>query len=262
MKAMLKEFSLKTVCQEALCPNISECFSKKIATFMILGDICTRDCKFCGVKKTKLGKSVDYSEPKKIAEAVKRLNLAYVVITSPTRDDLADKGARAFYLTVKELRNLEVVKGIEVLIPDFLIDQDSLNLVISSKPDVIGHNLETVPRLYREIRKNSDYCRSLSVLKKTKELNPDIYTKSALMLGMGESESEVIKVLEDLRGVNCDFLSLGQYLPPSTNHYPVKEYISPDKFSFYREQAEKLGFKKVLSSPYVRSSYLADSYIL
>lgn len=261
MKTLLSNSGLNTVCQESLCPNISECFSKKIATFMILGNVCTRSCKFCNLDKTKNPCSVDKNEPLKIKVAVKSLGLEYVVITSPTRDDLGDKGARAFFNTIKELKSLKTVKGVEVLIPDFLLDQDAIKCVVLGGPGVIAHNIETVPRLYQEVRSGSDYNRSLSVLKIIKEINPDILTKSGLMLGLGEEDNEVLEVLGDLRSVDCDFLSIGQYLAPSIKHYPVKEYISLKKFENLKQKALRLGFKHVESAPYVRSSYMADTYL-
>lgn len=258
IKSMLRKLHVNTVCEEAFCPNISECFGQKIATFMILGDTCTRNCAFCGVKKGSPSPP-DSTQPQKVKEAVKKLRLEYVVITSPTRDDLDDGGASIFYSTVKEIKSLDWVKKVEVLIPDFGGSRDSIKKVVESKPDVISHNLETVPSLYLRVRREADYTRSLKVLRLVKELNPKIFTKSAIMLGLGEKEWEVKKVLEDLRSVGCDFLSVGQYLPPSKTHYPC-QYIPLEKFLFWGKVGLQLGFKNVKSSPYIRSSYFAHTY--
>lgn len=258
IKCILKKLRINTVCEEALCPNISECFSKGVATFMILGDTCTRDCAFCGVRKG-LPAPVDFSEPKKVKEAVKELKLEYVVVTSPTRDDLEDGGSTIFYNTVKEIKSLAFVKKVETLIPDFRGSRDSIKRVVESHPEVISHNLETVPSLYPMVRSGADYYRSLKVLRLVKELNPSIFTKSAIMLGLGEDDSEVIRVLNDLRKVSCDFLSLGQYLPPSKAHHPC-QYIPIEKFEFWKKVGFQLGFRGIKSSPYTRSSYLAHTY--
>lgn len=258
-KEILKTHHLSTVCEEARCPNISECFSKGTATFMILGDVCTRDCAFCGVRKgipTKVG----LDEPERVKEAVRRLRLKYVVITSPTRDDLPDGGAIHFARTIHEVRSLPFVKKIEVLIPDLLGVETNVYPILESGPGVVGHNVETVPSLYTKIRPKADYERSIHIIKKIKEYSPHIFSKSGLMLGLGEKEHEVTRVLEDLREVRCDFLSIGQYLPPSKNHYPLCEYASPETFSHWQKVGLQMGFKKVLSAPYVRSSYLAHTY--
>lgn len=260
MKQFLRTLKLHTVCEESLCPNISECFNEGIATFMILGDSCTRNCKFCAVSK-KEPSGIDWEEPRRIAEAVKRLNLSYTVITSPTRDDIADGGAELFYRTIEEIKNLDNSKKVEILIPDFLGRIEPLTRVANSKADVIAHNLETVPDLYCAIRPKADYKRSLSVLKTLKQLNKNIFTKSGIMLGFGEDEKQVVDVFHDLRCAGCNFLTLGQYLPPSLSHYPVKEYITPDKFLSLEKTAYNLGFMKVKSSPYVRSSYLASQFL-
>lgn len=274
LKNFLRASGLKTVCEESLCPNISECFRKRVATFMILGNHCTRNCKFCAVAKGKFLKTsvignsaiydstskVDFSEPEKIAKAVMGLGLNYIVITSPTRDDLFDGGAEMFLRTVKAIKNINSAKKVEILIPDFLGNLDSLIKISGSQADVVGHNLETVPSLYTRVRPLADYGRSLFVLKKMKELNKNIFTKSGIMLGLGEKENELIKVFNDLREIKCDFLTLGQYLAPSSQHYPVRDYITPDKFDYLEKVAYGLGFKKVKSSPYVRSSYLAEEF--
>ncbi len=260
LKLLLKDLNLHTICEEAHCPNISECFSKKRATFLILGDICTRNCLFCGVKKGR-PKPVDSEEPERVAEAVYRLSLRHVVITSVTRDDLPDGGAEHFAKTIFSIREKMKNIIIEVLIPDFKGNKRAIKKVIEAKPDIIGHNLETVPRLYSYVRSMANYSRSLEVLKNIKTLTKGIYAKSALMLGLGEREEEVLEVFKALRGVNCDFLSIGQYLPPSLKAFPVKEYIHPNKFNYYKKRALALGFLYVASGPYVRSSYQAEEYL-
>jgi len=258
MRKLLGELRLNTVCQEALCPNISECYSCGQATFLILGKSCTRLCSFCNVEKT-IPFPIDSDEPARVAEAVKRLNLNHVVITSPTRDDLPDGGAGLYAATVGAIRTASPETRIELLIPDFNADYASLKVVTSSNPNILGHNLETVPRLY-QIRRGSDYQRSLEVIKICAQLAPDIRTKSGLMLGMGEKEEEVLQVFADLRKAACSYLSLGQYLAPSRAHYPVREYIRPEMFDEYRKAALELGFNHVESGPYVRSSYHAGQY--
>jgi len=260
LKKLLRDFKLNTVCEESLCPNMSECFSQGVATFMILGDICTRDCRFCGIKKGNPG-SLDYDEPKRISEAVRQLNLNYVVITSPTRDDLEDGGADLFFRTVRELKNLDSKIRVEILIPDFLGKWTALAKVAASGADVISHNLETVPSLYIKVRKKADYQRSLLIIRNIKKINKSIPVKSGPMLGLGEKESEVIEVLKDLRNADCDFLTLGQYLPPSITHYPLEVYIHPERFSYFEKQALSLGFRKIKSSVYTRSSYLAHAFL-
>ncbi|MCD6220790.1 lipoyl synthase [bacterium] len=260
LKMLLRDLNLHTICEEASCPNISECFSKRTVTFLILGNICTRNCRFCGVKKGKPS-PVDKEEPERVAEGVFRLNIRHVVITSVTRDDLPDGGAEQFAQTIISIKKRIEKITIEVLIPDFKGNKESIKKVVEANPDIIGHNVETVPRLYPDVRQAADYSRSLNVLKTVKELSNNIYTKSGLMLGLGEKEKEVIEVFKSLRGVDCDFLSLGQYLPPNLKAYPVKEYIHPDKFNDYKKRALSLGFLYVASGPYVRSSYLAEEYL-
>ncbi|WP_333785089.1 lipoyl synthase [Thermocrinis sp.] len=256
LKKLLRNAKLHTVCEESRCPNISECFSSGTATFMILGDTCTRGCSFCNLKR---GKSlpVDEEEPYRLLETVKLLNLKYVVITSPTRDDLKDGGASHFAKCIRLLKeNIEGIK-VEVLIPDFGGSYDSLKVVLDAKPDVLNHNVETVPRLYAQVRKGADYKRSLEILKSAKELKSDIHTKSALILGFGEREDEIIKVMQDLRSVDCDILTIGQYYQPSVKHHPVVKYYTPEEFEKLKEIALSLGFKYVVSGPNVRSSYKA-----
>jgi lipoic acid synthetase len=258
MRRLLGELHLNTVCQQAMCPNISECFSCGQATFLILGINCTRQCSFCNVEK-KVPSAVDRDEPGRIAEAVVRLKLSHIVITSPTRDDLPDGGAEHFSITVSSIRQASATTRIELLIPDFLDNQQSLKTIVSSHPDIIAHNVETVPRLYH-VRSGADYQRSLDVLRRCHKLAPCINTKSGIMLGMGEEESEVEQVFADLRMVNCTYLSIGQYLSPSKQHYPVQEYVQPETFARFRELALQAGFSHVESGPYVRSSYHAGEY--
>jgi lipoic acid synthetase len=250
---------LHTVCQQALCPNISECFSCGQATFLILGKNCTRLCSFCNVEKT-VPLPIDGDEPARVAEAVARLRLSHVVITSPTRDDLPDGGAALYAATVAAIRSLSPATRVELLIPDFQGAVASLELVVAAHPDIIGHNVETVPRLY-QIRSGADYGRSLAVLQLCAGMAPDIRTKSGIMLGMGETEEEVLQVLRDLRGAGCAYLSIGQYLAPSRRHYPVQEYVPPERFEWLRSAAAAIGFSHVESGPYVRSSYHAGNYV-
>ncbi len=260
LKILFKDLGLYTVCQEARCPNISECFSKGVATFMILGNICTRNCRFCAITKG-IPKKVNFKEPELVKTAVEKLKLSYVVITSPTRDDLPDGGATLFYLTVKELKTIPSLK-VEVLIPDFGGNLSSLEEVLKAYPDVVSHNIETVASLYPYLRSKADYTRSLRVLRFIKDFDKRIFTKSGIMLGLGEKDEEVEKTLKDLREAKCDFLSIGQYLPPSRDSWTLKEYVPIQKFFYWERVALKMGFKKVLSSPYVRSSYLAHTYTL
>ena len=259
MRRLLGELRLNTVCQQALCPNISECFACGQATFLILGRNCTRLCSFCNVEKT-TPLPVDNDEPARVAEAVHRLKLSHVVVTSPTRDDLPDGGAGIYAATVVAIRCSSPSTRIELLVPDFQGIISSLESVVAAHPDIIAHNVETVPRLY-QIRNGADYGRSLEVLRSCAGMAPDIRTKSGIMLGMGELEEEVLQVLIDLRGVGCSYLSIGQYLAPSRHHYPVCEYVPPERFESLRIEAVKMGFKHIESEPYVRSSYHAGQYV-
>ena len=258
MRQLLGELQLNTVCQQALCPNISECFSCGQATFLVLGTNCTRQCSFCNVEKS-APSPVDLNEPARVAEAVQRLKLSHVVITSPTRDDLPDGGASIYSATVSAIRSVSPGTRIELLIPDLLADPDSLRCVVASRPDIIGHNVETVPKLYH-VRSGADYHRSLVVLQICAELAPEINTKSGIMLGMGEDAEEVAQVMRDLRAVGCRYLSIGQYLAPSREHYPVQEFVRPEVFERLRDVGIELGFSHVESGPYVRSSYHAGEY--
>jgi lipoic acid synthetase len=258
MERLLGDHRLHTVCQEAICPNITECFKNRQATFLILGKNCTRLCSFCNVtKETPL--PLDQEEPERVAEAVARLSLSHVVITSPTRDDLPDGGANLYAATVAAIRNASPGTRIELLIPDFRGERQSIARVIESRPDILGHNLETVPRLY-QIRSGADYRRSLTVLETVREIDQGLKTKSGIMVGLGETEDEVLEVFNDLRRVGCSYLSVGQYLAPSRGHYPVQEFIRPAVFDLYRKKALAIGFEHVESGPYVRSSYHAEHY--
>jgi lipoyl synthase len=254
---IIDELSLNTVCKEANCPNKMECFNRSTATFMILGRVCTRNCTFCNVTKGE-PETVDPEEPHKIAIAVAKLKLKHAVITSVTRDDLQDGGAGHFAEVVKEIRKLAKAITIEVLIPDFDGDEAALDMVIASKPDIINHNIETVPGLYSKVRPMAIYERSLALLRTVKDKDNTILTKSGIMLGLGESEAAVIDVMRDLRSVGCDIITIGQYLAPSIDHHPVIEYVHPDMFEKYKLIGMDLGFKNVVSAPLVRSSYHAD----
>lgn len=260
MKQALRILRVETVCEQAMCPNIGECFARNEVTFLILGRNCTRMCSFCNIDKFKPG-APDLDEPGRVAHAVKQLCLKHVVITSVTRDDLADGGAGIFADTVLRIREKSPQARIETLIPDFQLSLSALKIVADSKPDIIAHNLETVPSLYKQVRQGADYGRSLSLLRMINKMLSGSKIKSGLILGLGEKEEEVFFVMEDLRSVGCDFLSIGQYLAPSKRHYPVKDYISPKQFDYYKEKGRQLGFLHIESGPYVRSSYMADSYL-
>jgi lipoyl synthase len=257
IKSILTEAELHTVCEEARCPNLGECFSQGTATLLILGRVCTRDCGFCAVEH---GSPVppDEAEPLHVAQAMKRMGLRYVVITSVTRDDLSDGGAYHFARTIQAIREMDQGIKVEVLIPDFKGDWRSLGQVLQAGPDVLNHNIETVRRLYPEVRPQADYERSLHLLKRSKESHPHIRTKSGFMLGLGESREEVLGLLQDLREARCDFLTIGQYLQPHPNRLPVMKYIEPEEFDAYRKIGEEIGFKMVFSGPFVRSSFHAS----
>lgn len=256
-RRILRGCGLHTVCEEARCPNLGECFSRGTATFLILGDICTRNCSFCAVTKAK-PLPVDENEPLRVAQAVRKFNLRYVVITSVTRDDLEDGGASIFERTIREIKNIDSVRGIEVLIPDFNGSEEALLKVVNASPTVINHNLETVRRLYPRVRPLADYERSLNLLRRVKELNPGIITKSGIMVGLGEEKEEVIELMKDLREVNCDIITIGQYLQPTKDNLPVERFITPEEFKEFEKIAYSLGFKLAFSSPFVRSSYMAE----
>jgi lipoic acid synthetase len=256
-KSIVNQYKLKTVCQEANCPNITECWSKRHATFLIMGDTCTRACAFCDVITGK-PKLLDSLEPLKISSAVKKLNLKHVVITSVDRDDLNDGGANHFYKVIIETKKNNPETTIEVLTPDFLRKGDSYKKVIEAKPDVFNHNIETVPGLYRQVRPGSRYFASVELLKNIKKIDKNIFTKSGLMVGLGENKDEVLQVMDDLRSVEVDFLTIGQYLQPSVKHHPLDRYYRPDEFEELESIAKSKGFLLVSSSPLTRSSYHAD----
>ncbi len=257
VEAVLGSLSLHTVCQEADCPNLLECFGRGTATFMILGSICTRNCRFCSVTKG-TPPPPDPSEPEHIARAVAELKLKHVVITTVTRDDLPDGGAGQFHSVIEEIKKLSPGTTVEVLISDLQGDREALRLVTDAKPEIIGHNIETVPRLYKEVRPLAVYERSLAVIKDIKALGGSILTKSGIMVGLGETRGEMTQTFIDLRDAGCDILTIGQYLAPSKNHIAVKEYVHPDLFKAYEEEAYGLGFRFVVSGPLVRSSYRAE----
>ena len=256
-KLILNKKKLHTVCQEASCPNITECWSKRHATFLIMGDTCTRACSFCNVKT---GKPIqlDPLEPLKIANATKELNLRHVVITSVDRDDLEDGGAKHFSEVIKKTININKDTTIEVLTPDFLRKKDSYKKVVQAKPDVFNHNIETVPSLYRAVRPGSRYFASVDLLKSVKEINKTIFTKSGIMLGLGETKDEILQVMDDLLTAKVDFLTIGQYLQPTVKHHPLDRYVHPKEFQELKEIALSKGFLIVSSSPLTRSSYHAD----
>jgi lipoic acid synthetase len=256
-KEIVNKNKLNTVCQEANCPNITECWSKKHATFMIMGDTCTRGCAFCNVKTGKPNK-LDLFESYKISSAVKELNLNHVVITSVDRDDLDDGGAGHFKKVVIEIKKANPNTTIEVLTPDFLKKGNSFKKVLEAKPDVFNHNIETVPSLYLNVRPGSRYFASIKLLESVKSLKPDIFTKSGLMVGLGEKQNEILQAMDDLRTANVDFLTIGQYLQPSPKHYPLQRYYCPDEFKELKNIALSKGFLLVASSPLTRSSYHAD----
>lgn len=258
LKALLREHELHTVCEEAACPNLGECFSHGTATFMIMGDVCTRRCPFCDVAHGR-PKPLDVNEPEHLAQAVAKMNLKYVVITSVDRDDLKDGGAGHFKACIEAIRNKAPQVRIETLVPDFRRRMEiALSILAECPPDIFNHNLETVPRLYRKVRPGADYQWSLQLIKSFKAQHPELPTKSGLMLGLGETIDEVKQVLQDLREHDCDMLTLGQYLQPSRYHLQVERFVTPDEFSDLGDYAESLGFQNVASAPMVRSSYHAD----
>ena len=260
IRQLLADPSLYTVCESAKCPNIGECFSKKTLTFMILGNTCTRNCAFCGISSGQPG-PVDPLEPQNIFKAVKLLGLKYVVITSVTRDDLTDGGARHFAAVIKALKEADPKIKIEVLIPDFQGNELALATVLEAQPYVLNHNVETVPRLYSRIRPQANYQQSLALLLSAKTQNMRVYTKSGFMVGLGESRDEVKAVLQDLKTAQCDIVTIGQYLPPTRVHLPAVRYVEPTEFMDYRQIGLDLGFKQVFAGPFVRSSYRAGEIV-
>ena len=256
-KTVVNNNNLVTVCQEANCPNITECWSKRHATFMIMGDTCTRACAFCDVKTGKPEK-LDILEPIKIAEAVKKLNLKHVVITSVDRDDLKDGGSNHFYEVITQTRKTNPNTTIEVLTPDFLRKGEAYKKVLEANPDVFNHNIETVPSLYLKVRPGSRYFASLELLKNAKRINKKVFTKSGIMVGLGETRDEILQVMDDLKSADVDFLTIGQYLQPSVKHFPLDRYYTPQEFEEFASIAKSKGFLLVSSSPLTRSSYHAD----
>ncbi len=256
-KSVINQNNLVTVCQEANCPNITECWSKRHATFMIMGDTCTRACGFCDVKTGKPDK-LDPFEPYKISNAVKKLNLKHVVITSVDRDDLPDGGSQHFFEVIKTTQKNNPNTSIEVLTPDFLRKGEAYKKVLEANPDVFNHNIETVPSLYRKVRPGARYFGSLELLKNSKQINKNVFTKSGLMVGLGETKDEILQVMDDLISADVDFLTIGQYLQPSPKHFPLVRYYHPDEFKDLEQQAKARGFLLVSSSPMTRSSYHAD----
>ncbi len=257
VKDILRDLHLNTVCEEASCPNIGECFQAGTATFLIMGPACTRACPYCDIDFDKTPRGLDPTEPDRLAAAVYRLNLAHVVITSVNRDDLEDGGANQFAKCIAAIQHKMPQTTIEVLIPDFCGNVAALQTVVRARPHVLNHNTETVPRLYRSVRPQGNYQRSLQLLQLARELEPKIYTKSGIMVGLGETEAEVIAVMADLRAVKCDILTIGQYLQPSPKHLPVVQFIPPAQFQAWQRQGEAMGFLQVVSSPLTRSSYHA-----
>lgn len=260
IKSMMRTKTLHTVCEEARCPNIYECWANRTATFMILGDICTRACRFCAVK-TGLPTELDLQEPERVAEAAEQMGLRHCVVTSVARDDLKDGGAAIFAETIKAIRRKLPFCSVEVLIPDFLGNEDSLRIVMDAKPDILNHNIETVERLSNRVRAKAKYRRSLELLQRAKAMQPDIPTKSSIMLGLGETREEVLQAMDDLRAIDCNILTLGQYLQPSSSHIDIVRYVHPDEFKEFKADGLARGFSHVESAPFVRSSYHAHEQV-
>lgn len=260
IKSMMRSKTLHTVCEEAKCPNIHECWANRTATFMILGDICTRACRFCAVK-TGLPTELDLEEPERVADAALQMGLRHCVVTSVARDDLADGGAMIFAETIKAIRRKLPMCTVEVLIPDFLGREESLATVLEAKPDILNHNMETVERMSDRVRSKAKYRRSLELLERSKLIAPNIPTKSSVMIGVGEEWDELLQTMEDLRAVGCDIMTIGQYLQPSTTHLAVAKYYTPEQFAMLKEEGMKRGFKHVESGPLVRSSYHAHEQV-
>jgi lipoic acid synthetase len=258
VKEILRDLQLNTVCEEASCPNIGECFHHGTATFLIMGPACTRACPYCDIDFEKTPKPLDAAEPDRLAEAVRRLRLNHVVITSVNRDDLPDGGASQFDRCIRAIRAVSPETTIEVLIPDLCGNWQALERLLQSAPEVLNHNTETVPRLYRRVRPQGNYERSLELLRRTRQMAPWIYTKTGIMVGLGETDAEVRQVMQELRATDCDILTIGQYLQPTQKHLGVKEFIRPEQFDAWRAYGESIGFLQVVSSPLTRSSYHAE----
>ena len=260
LRTLMREQNLHTICEEAMCPNIGECWENRTATFLILGEICTRNCGFCSVT-TGRPTGLDLDEPRRLAEAVERIGLRHIVITSVTRDDLPDGGAAIFAETIRQLRERVPGCGIEVLTPDFQGNWDALETVMNARPDIFNHNMETVPRLYGRVRPKAIYKQSLELLKRAKDLAPEVASKSGLMVGLGEEREELLQVFADLRASDVDVLTVGQYLRPTMKHLPVERYVDPEEFAELKTVANDLGFRHVESGPLVRSSYHAHEQV-
>jgi lipoyl synthase len=258
VKEILRDLHLNTVCEEASCPNIGECFQAGTATFLIMGPACTRACPYCDIDFEKKPQALDPAEPHMIAKAVQRMQLNHVVITSVNRDDLPDGGATQFLRCIAAVRTLSPKTTIEVLIPDMCGDWSALEIILRAAPEVLNHNTETVPRLYRKVRPQGNYIRSLELLTKSRKLAPQVYTKSGIMVGLGETDAEVRQTMVDLRNSDCDILTIGQYLQPTPKHLDVAEYVTPQQFAAWREFGESIGFLQVVASPLTRSSYHAE----
>lgn len=258
VKEILRDLGLNTVCEEASCPNIGECFNNGTATFLIMGPACTRACPYCDIDFEKKPQPLDLTEPDRLAEAVRRMRLNHVVVTSVNRDDLPDGGATQFDRCIRAIRAASPGTTIEVLIPDLCANWQALEIITQANPEVLNHNTETVSRLYRRVRPQGDYHRSLELLRRTRELAPQIYTKSGIMVGLGETDDEVKQVMRDLRSVDCDILTIGQYLQPSQKHLGVVDFVTPDQFAAWTAYGESIGFLQVVASPLTRSSYHAE----
>lgn len=260
LKEMMRSKTLHTVCEEAKCPNLHECWANRTATFMILGDICTRACRFCAVNSG-MPTELDLQEPERVAEAAEQMGLRHCVVTSVARDDLADGGASIFAETIRAVRKRLPFCSVEVLIPDFLGNEESLRIVLDAKPDILNHNMETVERLSDRVRSKAKYPRSLELLARSKKMYPSIPTKSSIMLGVGETWDEILRTMDDLRAVDCDIMTIGQYLQPTKKHLRVMEYYTPEQFAALKEEGMRRGFRHVESGPLVRSSYHAHSQV-
>ena len=258
VKEILRDLALNTVCEEASCPNIGECFKAGTATFLIMGPACTRACPYCDIDFEKKPQPLDSTEPARLASAVRRMKLNHVVITSVNRDDLPDGGALQFVRCIEAVRTISPQTTIEVLIPDLCSNWDALKLILQAQPEVLNHNTETVPRLYRRVRPQGNYERTMELLKRSHSFSPWIYTKSGIMVGLGETDAEIRQVMQDLRAVDCDILTIGQYLQPSQKHLQVNQFIHPEQFAAWKAFGEQLGFLQVVSSPLTRSSYHAE----
>ncbi|MBD2566820.1 lipoyl synthase [Anabaena lutea] len=258
VKEILRDLALNTVCEEASCPNIGECFKAGTATFLIMGPACTRACPYCDIDFEKKPQPLDPTEPTRLAEAVRRMQLNHVVITSVNRDDLVDGGASQFVQCITAVRSVSPNTTIEVLIPDLCGNWDALEIILKAAPEVLNHNTETIPRLYRRVRPQGNYERTIELLKRTHQISPSTYTKSGIMVGLGETDAEIRQVMQDLRAVNCDILTIGQYLQPSQKHLQISDFITPEKFADWKAYGEELGFLQIVSSPLTRSSYHAE----